>query len=151
REDVSVPRAGTISVSRLVRVPELVPSDVVRAVRQAVADQPVRSINVVLAGDDVLARLHQQYMNDPSPTDVLTFDLGDDGDQEALEGEVVVSVDTARREAKRRGLPVRDEILRYVIHGALHLLGYDDATPGGRRGMRRRENAILAALEPAGR
>jgi rRNA maturation RNase YbeY len=52
-------------------------------------------------------------------------------------------VDIARREAMRRRLVDRVEILRYVIHGTLHLLGYDDATPAQRRRMRGLENAVL--------
>ena len=138
--------SGTISVRRLAGAPEVRRRDVIRAVRCAAGGQPIRSISIVLAGDDTLARLHQQYMNDPTPTDVLTFDLRDEAAREGIEGEVVVSVDTARREAKRRRLPAAQEILRYVIHGMLHLLEYDDATPPGRRRMRAREDAILSEL-----
>ncbi len=90
-------------------------------------------------------------MGDPRPTDVLTFDLRDDGDAEAIEGEVVVSVETARREAVHRRLPEAAEILRYVIHGTLHLVGYDDATPARRRRMRAREDSVLKELRRSAR
>lgn len=84
-------------------------------------------------------------MDDPNPTDVLTFDLRDD-DSDAIEGEIVVSVDTARYQADHRGLDLRDELLRYVIHGVLHLNGLDDHTTAGRRQMRKAENDVLRTL-----
>jgi probable rRNA maturation factor len=89
-------------------------------------------------------------MNDPSPTDVLTFDLRE-APNAPLEGDVAVSVDTARREAAARGLPVARELLRYVIHGTLHLIGYDDRTPALRSKMRRAENRILRRLDASRR
>ena len=77
-----------------------------------------------MGSDELLARLHGEFMGDPTPTDVLTFDLRDEGrfEKHVVEGEVVVSVDTAMREAMRRGLSLRDEVLRYVISW--------DAAPG---------------------
>jgi probable rRNA maturation factor len=95
-----------------------------------------------------MAELHGRFMDDPTPTDVLTFDLGDEHESggDGIEGEIVISVETARREAKRRRLPERQEVLRYLIHGTLHLIGYDDATPPQRRRMRREEDRVLAEL-----
>jgi probable rRNA maturation factor len=90
--------------------------------------------------------LHQRYLDDPSPTDVLTFDLRDDRRSGEIEGEIVVSVDTARREAARRRIDVKAELLRYVIHGVLHLRGMEDRTTTGRRQMRRAETTILNEL-----
>jgi probable rRNA maturation factor len=63
-----------------------------------------------------------------------------------LVGEVLLSADTARREAAARGHCAYHELLLYAVHGVLHLLGYDDHDPAGRRRMRRAERAALAAL-----
>jgi len=72
-----------------------------------------------LIDDETIAHLHDEYMSDPSPTDVITFH----------HGEVFVSYDTAIKEANARGIHLSEEILRYHIHGLLHLAGYDDLNP----------------------
>lgn len=140
-----------ITIRRMMRVSGLPRTRLLRAVRIAAGERRIGELSVVLAGDEVLADLHLRFMDDPSPTDVLTFDLSDaPADPTApIAGEVVVSVDTARREARRRKIAEHLEVLRYVVHGVLHLTGMDDATPALRRQMRRAEDAVLAAL-PAG-
>ena len=108
------------------------------------------ALNIALMNDASLAVLHGRYLNNPSPTDVIAFDLRDDPGDSTVDGEILISVDRARAEAARRRLPVRQELLRYVIHGTLHLLGLDDATPAGRQRMRRAEGRLLKALSGAG-
>lgn len=117
-----------------------------RAVRSALNGRSARSISVAIVDDACIASLHQRYLDDPRSTDVLTFDLRDDPADPILEGEIVVSAETARREAGRRRLPEAEELLRYVIHGTLHLSGYDDRTTSGRSQMRRMEDRVLAGL-----
>ena len=117
-----------------------------RAVRAAAGELPIASLSIAMVDDASMSALHEQFMNDPSPTDVLTFDLRDDEDADGLDGEIVVSVDTARREAARRGLEPREELLRYVIHGVLHLVGLNDHTPSDRRRMRSAEDSVLVGL-----
>lgn len=98
-----------------------------------------------------MASLHERYLGDPHPTDVMAFDLRDDPEDAEIEGEVVVSVDAAREQAKRLGLELGQELLRYVIHGTLHLTGYDDGTPAARRRMRRAEDRVLAEVNDRSR
>jgi probable rRNA maturation factor len=117
-----------------------------RAVRAALADRQIASLGVVVVDDAIMAGLHERYFNDRRPTDVISFDLRDEPASKAIEGEIVVSAQTARRAAKDLGLTQRQEVLRYAIHGALHLAGYDDRTPALRRRMRQREDEVLAAL-----
>jgi probable rRNA maturation factor len=76
-------------------------------------------------------------------TDVLAFPMES---EPVLEGEVLLSAETARREADRRGHPAYHELLLYAVHGVLHLMGHDDHGSAGRRRMRRAERAALAAL-----
>jgi probable rRNA maturation factor len=103
-------------------------------------------VNVVVVDDEEIARLHGQFMADPSPTDVLTFDLRDDLADGVIEGEIIVSAETARRQAQQFRVNPAEELLRYAIHGTLHLAGYDDHTAADRRRMRREENRVLLEL-----
>ena len=104
-----------------------------RAVR-AVAPAP--PVVVVLVDDREIARLHRRFLGMRAPTDVLTF----------ADGEIVVSAETAAREAHRRGHAPLDELLLYVVHGALHLRGHDDRTKAARARMRAAERRALARL-----
>ena len=101
-------------------------------------------VSLAIVDDPTLARLHQAFMGDPTPTDVLSFDLTDDPDRP--EGEVVVSAETARRQAGDLGGDPRAELLLYVVHGVLHLVGFDDATPEEAASMHRQEDRLLEAL-----
>lgn len=99
-------------------------------------------IGVAIVDDPAIAKLHAEYLNDPEPTDVLSFVL--ERSAGVLEGEVVVSADTAKTCAPGYGCTADEELLRYVVHGTLHLVGYDDLTPKDRAVMRKKENAYLA-------
>jgi len=106
-------------------------------------------VSLAVVDDPTIAGLHERYLGQQGPTDVLSF-LLDEADG-CLEGEVVVSAQTAVAQAGRFGWSAADELLLYVVHGALHLLGYDDATCPQRRAMRRRERRFVARLGLAGR
>ena len=90
-------------------------------------------ISFVLVSDARIAALHGEFLRDPAPTDVITF----------LHGEIVLSAETAQREARQRGLPVAQEIARYVVHGLLHLAGWTDADAGAAADMRLIQEKIL--------
>lgn len=114
---------------------------VLRAERRADA-----ALSVTIVSDRRIAALHREYLDVPGPTDVISFPLEDElplGDGPRLLGEVVVSADTAAREARARRLPFERELLLYVAHGTLHLLGYDDHDPKERARMHRRQEALL--------
>ena len=83
-----------------------------------------KELNVVLAGDELLQRLNRDYLGFDEVTDVLSFDLGDDPGG-AIEGEIYVSTDRARVQADERGVTFEFELLHLVVHGLLHLCGYD--------------------------
>jgi probable rRNA maturation factor len=104
-------------------------------------------LSVTVVDDARMAELHEQYLNVAGPTDVLSFPLDDDVPSPIpLLGEVVVSADTAAREATERGLPWERELLLYVIHGTLHLLGYDDHEEDERVRMHARQEELLDEL-----
>ena len=93
----------------------------------------LEEIGIVVVSDRRIAALHDEFMSDPAPTDVITF----------LHGEIVLSAETARREARRRGLRVPEEIARYAVHGLLHLAGWSDSGAGAAADMRAMQEKIL--------
>jgi len=111
-------------------------------------------IDVAVVGDAAITRLNLAHLDCPRPTDVLSFDLRDtDGlcgqghaDTRPIDGEIVVSVDTAVREARKRRHHADAELTLYVVHGTLHLLGYTDEDQSAARRMHGLEDAILASL-----
>lgn len=100
------------------------------------------SISVAIVDDPTIHELNRRYLEHDYPTDVLSF-LLESGDW-GLEGEVIASADTAERMAGEAGWSIDDELLLYVVHGTLHLVGYDDQEPAGREQMRQREREVLA-------
>ena len=98
-------------------------------------------VSVAVVDDPTIHKLNRDYLEHDYATDVLSFVL--ERSPEHLEGQVVVSADTARREADCYGWPPEDELLLYVIHGALHLVGHDDTTPSSRAQMREEEKIHL--------
>ena len=101
-------------------------------------------ISLAVVDDLTIRKLHRKYLDVDEPTDVLSFVL--DRSECSLEGEVIVSAQTARAAAPQFGWPAEVELLLYVIHGVLHLLGYDDTTAEQRSEMRRQERALLARV-----
>lgn len=103
-----------------------------------------RRLSVVLVSDRRIRRVNRDFGGRDEPTDVLAFDYGPGLRADEVDGEVVVSAQRAQEEARRRGLSVRGELLLYCIHGLLHLAGYRDGSPAGRRRMWRRQLEHLA-------
>lgn len=99
-------------------------------------------VSLLLTGDREIGRLHDEFLGDPSPTDVISFAV-DDG------AELVVSVDTARRVARQKGHEARAELALYVVHGLLHVMGWDDLRAKDRAEMRAAESAVLRTLRLA--
>jgi probable rRNA maturation factor len=114
-----------------------------KAIRMVIEDAGIARAEISLAvvDDQTIARLNEEYLDHQGPTDVLSFLLEREGDM--LEGEVIVGAQTARRQASRFDWPAENELLLYVIHGTLHLVGYDDATADQRAAMQEKERACL--------
>lgn len=115
--------------------------DLVRLVLRGENDR--HDVSVALVDDAAIAELHERWLGVPGPTDVIAFPLLAEGDADLLLGEVVVSSDTAMRQATERGHPPERELLLYVVHGVLHLLGYDDHDPEDRQRMHQRQEQLL--------
>ncbi len=97
-------------------------------------------VEVAVVSDAVIARVHREFMDVPGATDVITFD----------HGEIVVSADTARRCAAEHGHGVIEELALYIVHGLLHLNGYDDLSPRDRARMHRVQDRIWRGIVAAG-
>jgi probable rRNA maturation factor len=118
-------------------------SELASAVQLVLSDSEFSSSNVSVAivNNATIHELNRRYLHHDWPTDVLSFVLEDDGQH--LEGEIVVSADTAAASAAEIGWSAAAEQLLYVIHGALHLVGYRDKSAGDARKMRTAEARFL--------
>lgn len=103
------------------------------------------TISVAIVDDPQIHEINRKYLTHDYPTDVISFVL--EADDERLDGEVIVSADTAATVAARLGWPVEHELLLYVVHGMLHLVGYDDLDPESLSEMRAREREVLATFD----
>jgi probable rRNA maturation factor len=123
---------------------------VARAARRALAAVGRRAgtVEIALVDDVEIRRLNAAYRGVRRRTDVLAFPLETPGAPGQLVGQVVVSVDTARRQARRVGVTLAEELALLVTHGTLHLVGYDDRDPVEADLMHRRERAILESTHP---
>jgi probable rRNA maturation factor len=102
-----------------------------RAVHTLLAAEqaPEAGLSLVIVGDEEMARLHQQFRNDPDTTDVLTFPYEDDESLEEMAGylgDIIVCYEQAARQAAEEGHSTQDELDLLAVHGTLHLLGYED-------------------------
>jgi probable rRNA maturation factor len=99
------------------------------------------TISLAVIDDETMHELNRRHLDHDYPTDVLSFVLEDDGDH--LEGEVILSADTAASLATQLGHSAAEEQLLYVIHGMLHLVGYDDKSTAEAEEMRAAEERYL--------
>lgn len=119
------------------------------ALRQLVAcvlaaeDRPLHYLGIILTDHATVLDLNQTYLDHDYLTDVLSFPLGDDDDA-AIDGEVYIDLDTARERHRDFDVTFEEEAHRYLVHGLLHLIGYDDDTPAARQTMRGLEDRYLA-------
>ncbi len=107
----------------------------------------LRFLSVVLTGHETVLRLNREYLDHDYHTDVLSFDLGAGDASNAVEGEVYIDLDTAQERHEEFDTTFEQEALRYVVHGVLHLLGYDDAEDEDAATMRQLEDRYLRALD----
>ena len=107
------------------------------------------NIAIVFSSDRQITRLNYLYRRKNRPTDVLSFSMREGmhlkKDSSVL-GDIIISVDRAKKQAARFNSTFKKEMYLYIIHGILHLLGYDDEKPSSRKRMQRRETEILNKL-----
>jgi len=108
-------------------------------------------LGIHLVAAPEMTRLNETFLRHAGPTDVITFDYSiprsrtSDPSPE-LHGEIFICVDEAVLQARKFGTNWQSEVVRYIVHGVLHLLGFDDASAGVRRKMKRQEARLLREL-----
>ncbi len=133
-------------------IPRALAADAARAVlRSARARRAVLSVTFV--HDRTIARLNRRHLGRSGPTDVIAFGFARAGAASAVMGDIYVGVDAARRSAAERGISVREELVRLVVHGTLHVLGFDhpDGEARVRSAMWRRQERIVRRVLDARR
>jgi probable rRNA maturation factor len=98
-------------------------------------------VNYIFCSDSYLLEINRQYLKHDYYTDIITFDLS--AESNLLEAEIYISVDRIRDNAKTLNTTLREETLRVMFHGLLHLCGYGDKTAGEKKRMREREDYYL--------
>jgi probable rRNA maturation factor len=101
------------------------------------------SVNIIFCDDDYLLKLNRQFLQHDFYTDILSFPLSDKG--VPLEGEIYISVERVRENAKMLKTSAREELLRVIFHGILHFCGYQDKSASDQTKMRSMENRYLKA------
>ena len=99
----------------------------------------LEDLSIILVSDRRMAELHRRFLDLSGPTDVITFQ----------HGEIFVSAETARSHARRFGNSLEDELRLYVVHGLLHLHGFDDKSPADATEMERAQEKLVAAATRA--
>ncbi len=124
-----------------------------RAAEEVLAHESAAGdLTVVLTGDDQLQELNHQYLGIDAPTDVLSFPASevDPDTRKAYLGDVLISVPRAEAQAEAAGHPLEAEVQLLVVHGTLHLLGFDHAEAGERRRMWSVQREVLERIGLAG-
>ena len=98
----------------------------------------LQEVEISIVDDDTIAAVHAEFLNDPSPTDAITFPYG----------EILVSCDTALRYATEHALSPREELFRYMVHGLVHLHGHRDYEPADREAMFAVQEPLVAKYCP---
>lgn len=100
-------------------------------------------ISIIYCTDEYLLNINREYLNHNYTTDVITFVL----EEKPLLSEIYISIDTASTQSTEYNVSLRNEILRLIAHGALHIVGYDDRTDESREKMRLLEDFYLSKLK----
>jgi probable rRNA maturation factor len=142
-----------------VAVDESALASVARHVLAAMRVNPAAELSIMVVTTDVMTELHERWMDEPGPTDVMAFPMDELVDESrrpdapeigpALLGDVVLCPAFAAAQARKAGHGLGDELALLTVHGVLHLLGYDHGEPEQEREMFGLQNALLAEWQSA--
>ncbi|HWQ92338.1 MAG TPA: rRNA maturation RNase YbeY [Clostridia bacterium] len=118
-----------------------------RTLLSELLEQEDFEIRVLVVSGKEMARINETYLRHEGITDVITFDYGDPMRPGLLCGDLYICPEEAETQARRFGTTWQSELVRYVVHGVLHLVGYDDLEPEKRRAMKREENRLVKLLQ----
>ena len=154
--------AITIEVENLQRRIPINPRQIIKAVKRFLRHEGISraKVSIVFVADPKIRSLNKKYLKHDHPTDVLSFDYGvssppailfnrragPPSKNSEILGEIIISTDTVKRNAAFYRTREGYELMLYVLHGILHLLGFDDRSPSAKRKMRRKEGELLKFL-----
>jgi probable rRNA maturation factor len=119
---------------------------IVRALLIEEVRQDDFEIGISIVGEGAMTRMNEGYLRHKGSTDVITFSYADAGRPKCLTGEIFVCLDEALAQGPRFRVSWQNELVRYIVHGILHLSGYDDKSAVARRKMKREENRLMRRL-----
>lgn len=105
-------------------------------------DYKVGVLNYIFTNDSILLQLNKEYLNHSTLTDIITFDMSENDGE--IDGDIYISIDRAKENAREFKVPLTNEVNRLLIHGVLHLIGYKDKTEEDRQEMRAKEEFYLS-------
>lgn len=119
-----------------------------KVIRHILAEAGVTNgkFEIDVIDDETIHKINAAFLSHDYPTDVLAFEMDRDEGVHKLEGNILVSAETAASRAPEFGWGTFEELMLYIIHGTLHLVGYDDHEGGDAAAMRQKENEALAVL-----
>lgn len=97
-------------------------------------------LSFIMLGDEDMLEINREFLAHDYYTDVIAFDYGD---EDEIAGEIYLGIDTIRKNAERYNITLVDELLRVIVHGVLHLVGYDDREVNERQVMKEKEDFYL--------
>jgi len=134
-----------VEIANLQKYYEIKSSKIKRAVKEVLSKEGKDArLSIALVDNSKIKELNKQYFSSDEVTDVISFPLGNN--KNLISGEIVVSVETAVDIAGKRNISIEGEVVLYIIHGILHLLGYDDDNEGNARIMHEKESKMLKTM-----
>ncbi len=126
-----------------VKMPKIKRRDTTAWIKAVIATYNKRlgEVGYMFVNDEKILEINNEYLQHDYYTDVITFDYNEN---DVVNGDIVISLDTVRTNAEKFGKTFDDELYRVIIHGILHLCGLHDKAPGEREQMEKAENKALA-------
>lgn len=125
-------------------VSKIILRDIFRSVEfyEKISKRKFESMNISFVGDEEMEDVNMKHLSHKGSTDIITFDYSTDPDS-AIDGELIICVDEAKRHSKEYAVTLKDELFRLIFHGLLHLTGYDDTDARKSKAMKAREDEVL--------
>ena len=131
---------------RVLRVNLPLLRQITRVLLQDHVERDYFELGIHLVSESDMIRLNETFLRHRGSTDVITFDYAEPPQRSPLSGEIFICVEQAIAQSRRFHTTWQSELIRYLVHGLLHLCGYDDTTPRGFRAMHRMEDRLLTQL-----
>ncbi|XOV92585.1 MAG: rRNA maturation RNase YbeY [Bacteroidota bacterium] len=116
-------------------------------IARVIADESyeLEELSIVFTSDDSLLEINKTYLNHDTYTDIITFDYSEK--EKSVMGEILISIDRVKENAQKYAVDFTQELARVIIHGVIHLLGYEDKSPNQKAIMRKKEDACISLLK----